>query len=282
MSNMKDGNEVAGTCEVIKPRDRSLGIDFAELNSYRELLYFLVLRDVKVRYKQATLGAAWIVLQPVLSMIIYSAIFGNFIKAPSPSVPYSLFVMVGIIPWSFFSSTIGDSGNILLQNINLIKKIYFPRILLPVARVLTMLIDFAITSTFLGLFILYYRVPLTWNILLVPVLMFATVSAALGVSMLFSSLNAQYRDFHFIIPYTVQIWMFCSPVIYPSELIPAQYKWIIALNPMAGIIDGYRFALIGCPIQWQSLAYSMVMILLIVIIGLMYFVRVERKLADIV
>lgn len=253
-----------------------------ELISHRELLYFLVWRDLKVRYRQTFLGVFWVVLQPVLMMALYSIIFGSFIKLPQGNHPYGLFVLSGLIPWTFVSSAVSDSGNSLLSNAHLVSKVYFPRIYLPAARILVLLVDFTIATTLLSVVAIVFKVRFSASVMILPLTFVLSASIALGLGGLLSALNVKYRDFHYLVPFALQIWMFCTPVIYPAEVIPEQFRWIIGLNPMTGIVESYRSVLLGGAIQLSVLAYSSVISLIVLIIGVLYFYHVESKFADIV
>jgi homopolymeric O-antigen transport system permease protein len=267
---------------VIRPSRAWVPLNLGEIWSYRELLYFLTWRDVKVRYKQAALGVAWAVIQPLFTMLIFTLFFGRLAKIPSNGVPYPLFSYAALLPWTFFANALASSGNSLVGNRNLITKVYFPRLIVPAAAVAAGLVDFAISFVvFIGLFA-YYRFPLTSNILMVVPLVALVSVLAIGVGMWMSAVNVRYRDVQYALPFLIQLWMFVSPVIYPSSLMPQRWRWLLALNPMTGIIEGFRSTLLGQPFVWNAIAYSVVFTLTILIYASFSFRRMERYFADIV
>ena len=270
-----------GEVTVIRARSGWRSIGFRELVTYRELLYFLTWRDIKVRYKQTVLGATWAILQPVISMIIFSIIFGKFAKIPSDGVPYPIFVYAGLLPWTFFSNAVSRSGLSLVASVNLITKIYFPRLLIPTASVGAALVDFVLSSVVYVAIMLWYMHLPCLTVLYLPLLVLATVMTALGTGYVLTSLAIAYRDFRIIIPFMVQVWMYASPVVYPVTLLPEQYRWVMALNPMSGIIGGYRSALLNQPMDWQALGISTTVAAAIFVFGLFNFRRAERRFADI-
>jgi lipopolysaccharide transport system permease protein len=269
---------------IIKPRKGWIPVNFKELWAFRELLYFLAWRDVKVKYKQTALGAAWAILQPFLTMVIFSVIFGTFAKVPSDGIPYPIFVYAGLLPWNYFSSALSNSGNSLVANSNLITKVYFPRIIIPASASLSGLIDFFVAFIILiGMMFFYNFTPSASGILMIPVLIFLTFLVAVGCGLWLSALNVEYRDFQYVIPFLIQVWMFLTPVIYPVTLFPEKYRWMLSLNPMAGIIEAFRVSTLGHqPVNWNFLALSAGIGLLIFLTGLLYFRKVERSFADII
>lgn len=256
--------------------------DFAEIVSYRELLFFLVWRDLKVRYRQTLLGIFWVVLQPVLMMGLYSMVFGTFVKFPQGRSPYALFVLAGIIPWTFVSNAISDAGDCLLANSALIGKVYFPRIYLPLARIIVLLFDFAIASVLLLAVVVCLGRPISVSILLVAPVFLLCSCISLGVGALFTALNVKYRDFHYILPFALQVGMFCTPVIYPVGAIPAGFRWLIDLNPLTGIVEAYRAAFLGGELRPAALIYSATVSLGVLAAGVLYFNHVEHRFADII
>jgi len=254
-----------------------------ELWEYRELLYFLVWRDVKVRYKQAALGAAWAILQPVLTMLIFSLFFGRLAKVPSDGVPYPLFSFTALVPWTFFATAITQSSQSVVGSSNLITKVYFPRLAIPLASVLAGLMDFGIAScVLLGLMAYYHRVP-TIHILWLPLLVLLALLAAFGVGFWLSALNVKYRDVRYVVPFLVQFWMFASPIVYPTTLLPARWRTLYALNPMVGVVDGFRWALLGThTAPGPIVAASAFATLVFVLGGALYFRRMESQFADVV
>lgn len=271
---------------VIEPRRGWLTIDRRELWRHRELLFFLVWRDVKVRYKQTVLGVAWAVLVPVLSMLVFTAIFGNFagFKGKLPTglqVAYPVYVYAGLLPWLFFSNAISLGGLSLVNQQQLLTKIYFPRLFVPTATVGSALVDMGLSfCIFLGL-LAYYGIVPSIGIVFVPLLVVWTAVASLGIAYLLSALTVAYRDFKFVIPFTVQIWQFLSPVVYPSSMVPERYRWLLALNPLTGIIDGFRAAVFGVPVSWLNLGISALSAAALFTLGITYFRQTERRFADI-
>ncbi len=268
----------------IQPSKSWVALNLRDLWSYRELLYFLAWRDVKVRYKQTALGVAWALLQPLLTMLISTLIFGRLggFGARTGGIPYPIFVFAGLLPWTFFANAITTSGNSLVGSANLITKVYFPRMIIPGAAVAAGLVDFFIAFVLLIGLLLYYQMTLTWNLLLFPVLVFFTALLATGVGMWLSALNVKYRDVRFALPFIVQLWMFVSPVFYPSNLLPDKYRWAFALNPLTGIIEAYRSSLFGRPTDWTALGVSALLTICILVYGSYSFRRMEKTFADIV
>jgi lipopolysaccharide transport system permease protein len=261
-------------------------IPFREIWEYRELLYFLVWRDIKVRYKQTAIGVAWVVLQPLMNMVIFTLIFGRLAKLPSDGLPYPVFYFAALIPWTYFSYSLSYSTNIVVDNQNLLTKVYFPRLLLPISAVLSGLVDFSIGFVALILVTLGHRIVPGVSIVWLPVLLLLAVSTALGVGLWLSALNAMYRDVRYVMPFLVQFWLFASPVAYPSSLVTKRWPswgWVYGLNPMAGVIDGFRWALTG---RGQApgalLVASATMVAVVLVGGLMFFHRMEGTMADVV
>ena len=266
---------------IIECRKGWIPLNFRELVHYRELLYFLTWRDIKVRYKQTALGAAWAVLQPLMSMIVFTIFFGKLGKIPSDGIPYPIFVYAGLLPWTFFASSASGAGTSLVGSAHLISKVYFPRIFVPTSKVMAALVDFGIAFILLLIMMAYYRVGLTWNILLMPLVVVLSATFAMGVGTLLAALNVKYRDFQYVIPFMVQLWMFASPVIYPSSMVPQKWQWLLYFNPMSGIIGGYRSVFLGSALNWPALAVSAACTLGIFTLGIFYFTKVERQFADI-
>jgi lipopolysaccharide transport system permease protein len=274
-------NEVP--CVRIAARRGWLALDLAELWAYRELLYFFVWRDIKVRYKQTAIGAAWAVLQPVMTMLVFSLFFGTLAKIPSQGLPYPVFYYCALLPWMYFSTAMQGATNIVVDQQRVITKIYFPRVVLPIAAVLSGLLDFAISfAVFLGMMV-YYRIVPTKAVIWLPAFGLLSVLTALGVGLWLSALNALYRDVRYVLPFLVQFWMFASPVAYPSTLVPEKWRWFYGLNPMASVIEGFRWALTG---HGQPpgilLAASSAAVILLVFSGLVYYHAVEGTIADVV
>ena len=267
---------------VIKPNKVWDLCDLKDLWAFRELLYFLTWRDVKVRYKQTGLGVAWAIIQPLLTMLVFTLFFGRLARVPSDNIPYPLFAYAGLLAWTFFANAITNSGNSIVGSANLITKVYFPRMIIPGAAVLAGLVDFAIALVILVLLMIYYGVGPSWNILMFPVIVLLTTLLALAVGMWLSALNVKYRDVRFALPFLVQLWMFISPVIYPTSLLPQRYRGLLWLNPMTGIIEGYRSSLFGRPFNWIALTISTIATLLLLVYAFYSFRRMERTFADIV
>jgi lipopolysaccharide transport system permease protein len=258
-------------------------IELAELWSYRGLFFFLVLRDIKVRYAQTVLGASWAVLNPVLTMVVFTVIFGRFARIPSDGVPYPVFSLAAVVPWTYFASSLGGASNSLLSNTNLITKVYFPRLVIPFAPVLAALLDFAIGFTILLVVMLGFGVtPRAEAIILIPLLVSIAAMAAAGVGCWLAALNIQYRDARFLTGFLLQIWMYGSPVVYPASLIPEAYRPFFVLNPMMGVITGFRAVLLGTTsIPWSAVATSLVTASAMLVSGALYFRHTERIFADV-
>jgi lipopolysaccharide transport system permease protein len=258
------------------------GFELDALWAYRELFYFLAWRDVKVRYKQTLLGAAWAILQPVTTMIVFTILFGGLAHVPSDGEPYAIFSYAGLLPWNFFSSAISNSGNSLVGNSNLITKVYFPRLVIPGAAVGAALVDFVIAAAILFAMMPWYGVPFTAHLLMFPALALMTTLAAAGVGMWMSALNVKYRDVRYALPFLIQIWMYVTPIIYPLNFVPMRWRWLLQLNPLSGVIEGYRDAIFGRPFDWSQLALSAAMILAMLAYSAYAFRRMEREFADVI
>jgi len=268
---------------LIRPRTGLLNVDPMELWHYRDLLYFLVRREVLVRYKQTVLGAAWAILQPLAGMIIFTIFFGKLAKMPSDGLPYPLFSYCGLLLWTFFAQAMNESANSLVSNANLVTKIYFPRLLMPVAPVISSLLDLAIAcSVLLGLMI-YYGVPPSANIWALPLMIAIAALAACGVGTALSALNVKYRDFRYVLPFLTQLWLFASPIVYPVSMVPEKWRLIYALNPMAGAVEGFRWALLGAGTNpWPLVAVSALSATAMLLVGIMHFKRTENFFADLI
>jgi lipopolysaccharide transport system permease protein len=264
---------------VVEARKSWVGINLRDLWSYRELLYFLTWRDVKVRYKQTLLGATWALLQPLLLMLIFTFFFSRLAGINSGSVPYPLFAYAGLLPWTFFANAVANGGNSLLGSSNLITKVYFPRLFIPAAAVGAGLVDLAISFGMLVVLMIYYGVSFHWGFALLPLLIILTTLLALAVGMLMSALNVKYRDIRYALPFMIQVWMFASPVIYP---IPDKWRWVLALNPMTGIIEGFRAALFGQGFDWLALGFSAAITLGLLVYAAFVFTRMEKSFADVI
>jgi lipopolysaccharide transport system permease protein len=267
---------------VIEPSKGWRSVDTRELWAFRGLLWVLAARDVKVRYKQTVLGFVWAIIQPLMMMVVFSVLFGRLAKMPSDGYPYPIFVYAGLLPWTFFASAVSTSANSLVGSAQLISKVYFPRLIIPMASVGSSLVDFAIASGVLFLLMAYYGFGLTINLLMLPFLVASLILVALGIGTCLSALTVAYRDFRYVIPFMVQFWLFATPVIYPSSIVPADWRWLLYLNPMAGIIGGFRAAFLGGSFDWFALAISLSVAIAMFLIGIAYFEKVERRLADII
>lgn len=267
---------------VLEPTRGFARVDWRELWHYRDLLYFLTRREVSIRYKQTALGFAWAILQPVLTMIVFTVFLGKVAKVPSDGIPYSVFAYLGILPWTYFSGAITRSGMSLVSNQNLLSKVYFPRLLIPLSGTMSALVDFGVAFCVLVVLMFGYgMVPAVSTLLLIP-LVVLTALAALGVGMWMSALNVRYRDVQHAIPFLVQLWMFATPVVYPASMMSPKWQRVLAINPMTGIIESYRAAVLGRPLPWESLAISSIITVVLLVGGLWYFRRTERTFADIV
>ncbi|NCO32407.1 MAG: phosphate ABC transporter permease [Armatimonadetes bacterium CG2_30_59_28] len=267
---------------LIRPSTGLSSINLSELWEYRELLYFLTWRDIKVRYKQTLIGGTWAIIQPVATMIVFSLILGRTRGIAPAGVPYPLFNFCAVVPWTFFSNAVTQSGNSLVGSANLITKVYFPRLIVPGSAVLSGLLDLVLAFiVLLGLCFYYHIVPGA-GALMVPLLVVLTMVLALGMGLWLSALNVQYRDIRYAIPFLIQLWMFASPVFYQLSFLPAKYRVMAILNPMAGLLEGYRSALLNRPFQWFPLGLAAFLSLLILISGAVYFRRMERTFADVV
>ncbi len=254
-----------------------------EFWQYRELFFFLVWRNIKVRYKQTLLGASWAIIQPFFTMVVFTLFFGKMAKMPSDGVPYPIFSYAALLPWTYFSQTLNQTGNSLVASKNLITKIYFPRMVIPTSYALSGLVDFALASVILFGMMIFYQIPLQWNLLLLPLLMIPVFLLVLGVGMIFSSLNVKYRDIKHTLPFIVQIWLFMTPVIYPTSIIPERYQALIAFNPTVGLIEAIRGLILPTrEIDWHLFTISVSVTLVTLLAGVVYFRKTERQFADII
>jgi len=271
---------VSPTVRIEPPRGW-LELRLREVWDYRELLYFFVWRDVKIRYKQTAIGIAWVILQPLMTMGVFTLFFGRLAKLPSQGLPYPVFYFAALVPWMYFSYALQSATNVVVENQHVITKVYFPRLVLPFSAVLSGLVDFAIGFVVLAILTLAYGIRPTMAALWLPFLLLLAILTALGVGLWMSALNALYRDVRFVMPFVVQFWMFASPVAYPSALVPERWRWLYGLNPMAGVIDGFRWALTGHgqppgPVMLASAA----MVVVVLVGGLFFFQRMESTVAD--
>ena len=278
-----DDRRSGGHLTVIEPARgwRSLGLH--EVWSYRELLYFLVWRDVKVRYKQAGVGVGWAIIQPLMAMLVFSVIFGHLVRVPTDGVPYPIFAFCGLLPWQLFSSAFNGAGTSIVANQQLVTKVYVPRLLLPIAAMLAAVVDFTIAFLVLIGLMIYYGIEPSPRLLLLPVMVVCAVATALSVGLWIAALNVKYRDFQYTIPFITQFWFFATPVVYSTGLVPKPQQIIYGLNPMAGVIDGFRWAVLGKTSATPSMfAISGVVVLALLVGGVYFFRRLERDFADMV
>jgi lipopolysaccharide transport system permease protein len=268
----------------IRPRGRRAEPGLKELWEYRELIYFLTWRDIKVRYKQTVLGGAWAIIQPFFLMIVFSVFFGHLIGVPSDKIPYPIFAYSGLLAWQFFAHALQESGNSLIANERLITKVYFPRMVIPISAALGGLLDFALAFIILlGLMAYYHFVPNRWALLAVPIFILLALMTALGVGLWLSALNVKYRDVRYTMMFLTQLWFFLTPVTYPSSIVPARWRALYGLNPMAGVVEGFRWALFGQPAAPTVMLFvSFIVVTLILLGGIYYFRNMETGFADVV
>ena len=277
--NMKNSDEVL----VIQPTRGWRHINLREIWRYRELLYFFTWRDIKVRYKQTVIGVLWAVIQPFLTMVVFSVFFGRLAKIPSEGIPYPIFVYTGLLPWTYFSQSLSRSSESIVSSANLIRKVYFPRLVTPISASLSALVDFFISFAILLALMVYYKFLPTTGVFLFPVLVLLTFLCSTGIGFWLSALNVMYRDIRYAVPFVVNLGMFLTPVIYPVSIIPERYSWILYLNPMAGIIESFRATILGYKsIPVFGLIFSVGITLLCFVSGVFYFRRMEKTFADVV
>jgi lipopolysaccharide transport system permease protein len=281
---MTDTNQIDPSIPtiIIRPPKKWVPVDLRELWTYRELITTFTMRDVKLRYKQTGLGIAWAVLQPVLTMLIFSIIFGRLANLPSDGVPYPLFVLAALLPWTLFAEGLTRSTTSMVTNANIMTKVYFPRLIMPLSGIMSPVIDFAVCLVILFILMIYYNFVPTINIVFLPLFLLLALATSLGVGLWLSALNVRYRDFQYTVPFLIQIWLFASPVVYASSLIPEPLRVWYGLNPMAGVIDGFRWALLGTGAPSAMVLVSVGMVLVLLVSGMFYFRRMEQFYADIV
>lgn len=268
---------------IIEKRNKLFDIDWSAIWEYRELGYILVWRDITVRYKQTAIGVAWVMLQPLLMMLIFTAVFGRMAKVPSDGIWYPAFSMTGLLPWIYFSQAVTRAGESVVANANMVRKIYFPRLWLPLATVISPLVDFALSMILLFGLLIYAGIPLTWKVVTLPAFILLAMLTALGLCLFTSALHAKYRDVGHAIPFVIQTWMYLTPIVYPASLVPDQWKWLYGLNPMVGVIEGFRWALLGrAAPDPVVMVESVVVLFAVIMVGLVYFRQMERQFADIV
>lgn len=282
-SDQPPGDDTGLPVHRIAPPTSWSDLSFGELWSFRDLFGILAVRDVKLRYKQTALGVVWVILQPLLASLIFAVIFGNLANLPSDGVPYILFVYAGMLPWGLFAAGLQRGGNSLVGDARLISKVYFPRIVIPIASATAVLVDFAVSCAVMAVLCILYSFPVSWTWIAIVPLTVLVFAIAVGTSLFFSALNVYYRDFTYALPFVVQIWMYASPVAYSSSLVPEKWRMLYYLNPMAGAIDGFRWAILGGR-EFPALALAMAVVLTaaLFMLGLYVFQRVERSFADVI
>ena len=268
---------------VIRPSRGWISLNLRDLWEYRELLYFLTWRDVKVRYKQTVLGAAWAIIQPFFTMVVFSLFFGKLAKMPSDDIPYPIFSYAALVPWTFFANGLSQSSSSLVASANLIKKVYFPRLVVPISSVISGAVDFVLAFVVLLGMMLYFGIVPTWNVAWLPLLLLLALVTSLGVGLWLTAMNVQFRDVRYAVPFLVQAWMFATPIAYPSSLLDEPWRTLYGINPMAGVVEGFRWALLGT----ETAPGPIVLVSALVAVGLLisgayYFRRMERTFADVV
>jgi lipopolysaccharide transport system permease protein len=266
----------------IQPTTGWGALNLDDLWAHRELVYFLTWRDIKVRYKQTVLGALWAILQPAMTMLVFSLFFGRLAKMPSDGVPYSVFSYVALVPWTFFANGMNHASNGLVHNQNLITKVYFPRLAIPIASVLAGLLDFVLAFGLMIVMVAYYHIVPSWQVVLLPLFLMLALVAALGVGLWLAALNVQFRDVHYMVPFITQFWMFATPIAYPSSLLPEPWRTLYGLNPMAGVVEGFRWTLLGVGSPGPIIVVSSLAAVTLLVTGAFYFRRMERTFADVV
>lgn len=282
--NMRKNNCAGEHLSVIeiRPLNGYVPIDLHELWKYRELLYFFIWRDIKIRYKQTVLGAAWAIIQPFFMMVVFTLFFGKLAKIPSEGVPYPIFSYAALLPWTFFAEGVTRSTNSMLSNSGILTKVYLPRIIMPLSGVISPIIDFLISFVIFILMMYYFGYFPTIRIIILPLLLILAAGTALGIGLWLSVLNARYRDVGYAVPFLIQLWLYASPVVYPSSLIPEPYLALYGLNPMAGVIEGFRWALIGTNPPSSIIYVSILVVALMLVSGGLYFMHAEKSFADVV
>jgi lipopolysaccharide transport system permease protein len=270
-----------GSVLRLEPSKGWVSLRLNELWDYRELLYFLIWRDVKVRYKQTALGAAWAIIQPFFTMVVFSLFFGKLAQISSDGVPYPIFSFAALVPWTFFANGLGQSSNSLVSSSNLIKKVYFPRLIIPISTAVSEIVDFALAFAVLIVMMAYFKVHLTWNIFWLPLFLLLALTTSLGVGLWLSALNVKYRDVRYVVPFLTQFWMFATPIAYPSSLLSEPWRTLYGLNPMVGVVEGFRWALLGTnAAPGLMIMASSSASLVILVSGAFYFRRMEKTFAD--
>lgn len=267
---------------IIRPPKKWVPVNLSEIWNYRELLASFTRRDIKIRYKQTALGFLWVIIQPLFMVLIFSIFFGGLANVPSDDIPYPLFVLAALLPWTLFAEGLTRSTTSMVTNSQIMTKVYFPRLIMPISGVLSPLVDFVVSISILAVFMAYYGFVPTVNVVLLPLFILLALATSLGVGLWLSALNAKYRDFQYTVPFIIQLWMFASPVVYSASLLPESVRFLYGLNPMAGVIQGFRWALLGTEMPGSMILVSVGMVALLLITGSFYFRRMEQYYADIV
>jgi len=267
---------------IIRPPRKWVPVDLHELWNYRELLTSFTMRDIKIRYKQTALGFLWAIIQPLFMMVIFTVIFGNFAQIPSDGIPYPLFSFAALLPWMLFSEGLTRSTMSMVANSSIMTKVYFPRMIMPISGILSPLVDFVVSISILVLMMAYYGFVPTWNVVFLPLFIILALATSLGVGLWLSALNVKYRDFQYTVPFLIQLWMYASPVVYPASMLPKAIQPLYGLNPMAGVIEGFRWALLGTEIPGSIIFVSVAVVIVLLVSGMFYFRRMEQYYADIV
>lgn len=276
-------NSVPRQILEIRPQKRLFDLDLGAVWRYRELLFFLVWRELKIRYKQAAIGAGWAIIQPLFAVLIFTVIFGNFAKIPSDGIPYAVFAFAAMLPWTYFAEALRRGGTGLVDDSDLIRKIYFPRLIIPLAAVITPMFDFLLSFLVLLVLLVWYGIMPTWNVVFLPLFLVLAMILALAVGLWLGPINVRFRDVKHTLPFLIQIWMYASPVVYPVSIVPERWKLLYSLNPMVGVIEGFRWALLGKDNpDFQAMGLSGSLVLLVLLSGIVYFKKMERSFADVI
>jgi lipopolysaccharide transport system permease protein len=267
---------------IIRPPRKWVPIDLQELWNYRELLASFTKRDIKIRYKQTALGFLWVIIQPLFMVFIFSVFFGGLAKIPSDDIPYPLFVLAALLPWTLFAEGLTRSTTSMVTNSQIMTKVYFPRLIMPISGVLSPLVDFVVSMSLLAVFMAYYGFVPTLNVVFLPLFILLALVTSLAVGLWLSALNVKYRDFQYTVPFIIQLWLFASPVVYPASLLPESVRFLYGLNPMAGVIEGFRWSLLGTGMPGAMMLVSVGVVVLLLITGIFYFRRMEQYYADVV
>lgn len=269
---------------IIKPKKGLASLDFKELWSYRELFYFFAWRDIKLRYKQTMFGVTWAIMRPFITMIVFTVVFGKLAAVPSDNIPYPIFVYAGLLLWNIFSNSLSHASQSLVENANVIRKVYLPKVIIPAASVIVTLVDFFFAAlVFIGIIVYYGFIPNLQGLLFLPLCLVITIFSSLGLGWFFAALNVRFRDVRYALPFFIQLLIFVTPVIYPASIVPKAYQWMLSLNPMTGAIETFKASFLGTSaINWESLGISVVVSIVFLIFGLWYFLKTEKNFSDII